>query len=209
MKGKFIVFEGIEGCGKSTQVAGLYKNLMKSGIDCTITREPGGTELGEKIREILLHSSVFPMTELLLFLADRNQHINEIIRPSLEAGRVVISDRFYFSTYAYQAIGRKINMDTVIRLNEIAVEGIKPDITFFIDIPTETGFLRKKTADLQLDRIEQEDFTFHNAVRNAYLDIYEKNRDLIIKLDGKSGIDELQNNIFSIVKERFFDIFDK
>jgi len=181
MKGLFITFEGIEGCGKSTQAGFLSDYLLSKGRKVVMTREPGGTDLGNAVRKLILDSGhVYPVAELLLFLADRNQHIREIILPALGNGITVICDRFYHSTFAYQIGGRKLDPDLVITLNNASIEGLKPDITFLLDIPAETGFERKKKSDMKLDRIEKETLDFHKSIRHYYLKLAES--DKIIKL---------------------------
>ena len=196
MKGVFITFEGIEGSGKSTQANYLYTRLLEHGVDCVLTREPGGTELGDTIRDILLHThKAAPIAELLLFLADRNQHVREIIQPYLDKGFVVISDRFYHSTYAYQISGRSIEPETVRALNEIAIEGCHPDLSFLVDITPETGFARKKAGSLQLDRIEQEDLEFHHSVRDAYIQMSGEEERLIL-IDGMQDRQDIREAVW-------------
>lgn len=201
--GVFITFEGIEGCGKSTQSFALYKYLQDRNVDVILTREPGGTDLGGNIRRMILESGkVYPAAELLLFLADRNQHINEIIRPALDRDAVVICDRYYHSTYAYQGNARNMNWDTVKLLNEFAIEGLKPELTYLIDVPVEVGFQRKKTNDLGLDRIEQEDAAFHNTVRGAYLKM-GKEESMIVVIDGTKKEDEIKKEVLNIFRQKF------
>jgi len=163
MKGKFIVIEGIDGSGKTTQINQLSKWLVSSDLipennQLIITREPGGTTLGQSIRSLLLdtsrENSPDSITELLLYAADRAQHINEIIRPSLNKGDWVISDRFCGSTLAYQGYGRKLNIKLIKDLETIATQGISPDITFLLDIPVEESI--KRRANKKDDRIERE-----------------------------------------------------
>lgn len=203
MKGIFITFEGIEGCGKSTQAYYLYEKLLNYRFPVILTREPGGTEIGTKIRNILLESHpVSPLAELFLFLADRNQHIRELIIPSIEKGIIVISDRFYHSTYAYQAGGRKVPLDIVKKLNEIALEGLKPDLTFLIDVPVETGFSRKKADSLNLDRIEKEDFEFHDSIRMAYLEMVKNNPEIVL-IDGLKSKEEIKAEVLEIFEKQF------
>lgn len=203
MNGIFITFEGIEGCGKSSQATRLKSNLEAMGLKCLLTREPGGTRIGKDIRQIILHSEdITPMSELLLFLADRNLHINQLIRPALKQGTIVICDRFYDSTFAYQVSGRKIDISIVRQLNDYAIEGLHPDITFLIDVPTEVGFQRKKNAEFELDRIENEDMEFHESVRNAYLELARDSERIVI-IDGTESIEAIEEKVFGIVKARF------
>lgn len=203
MRGLLITFEGIEGCGKSTQANYLYQELLKKGIDVFLTREPGGTELGKSIRNLVLHSHKnYPIAELLLFLADRNQHVNEIIKPVMNRGGIVICDRYYHSTYAYQVSGRKVDLEMVKSANNLATEGLKPDLTFLIDVSVELGFERKKSIDKGLDRIESEEMEFHQAVRDAYLKLV-KEEPMITKIDGSRKKEEIRDEILKIFRERF------
>jgi dTMP kinase len=201
--GIFVTFEGIEGSGKSTQARLLYQRLLDSKTDVLLTREPGGTELGANIRKMILESGkVYPAAELLLFLADRNQHINEVILPALDRGATVICDRYYHSTYAYQGDARNMDWNTVKLLNDFAIEGLKPDLTFLIDIPVEVGFERKKTNDLGLDRIEKEDVSFHNTVRKAYLKLGKEEK-MIVVIDGSKNEDEIRKEVIGVFKNKF------
>jgi len=199
MRGTLITFEGIEGCGKSTQTT-LLKNFFDSHkIPSIISREPGGTPLGSKIRTLLLNEKMPPLSELFLFLADRNQHIHETIKPALEKGEIVLLDRYYHSTYAYQSAGRKLPLEEVRLLNEKAIEGFYPDITFFIDVPVEVGFERKKTASLNLDRIELEDHKFHESVRQAFLSFTQSEANFI-RLDGTQTPDKIHRAVIKKLK---------
>ena len=171
MKGKFIVFEGIDGSGKSTQINQLSKwlnetNLIPANNKLVVTREPGGTKLGQSIRSLLLNTSIEQnpdsITELLLYAADRAQHVNEIIRPSLNKGDWVISDRFCGSTLAYQGYGRKLDIKLIKTLETIATQGIAPDITFLLDITVDESI--KRRLDRKNDRIEKEGRDFLSNV---------------------------------------------
>ena len=171
MKGKFIVFEGIDGSGKTTQINQLYKwligtDLIPENNKLVITREPGGTKLGKSIRSLLLDTSreksPGSITELLLYAADRSQHVNEIIRPTLDKGDWVISDRFCGSTLAYQGYGRKLDINLIKDLEAIATQGIAPDITFLLDIPIEESIRRRMNR--KDDRIEKEGREFLSNV---------------------------------------------
>ena len=177
-KGVFITIEGPEGAGKSTQIKLLCEYLEKKGHKCVRVREPGGTEIGEKLREILKHHNgdepLYPETELLLFEASRAQLVKMLIIPSLEKGCAVVCDRFYDSTAAYQGYARKIDLDFINKLNAFASFGRKPDITILLDLPVEDGFLRTKTRKETLgkdDRIEAEALDFHRSVRNGFLEM--------------------------------------
>ncbi len=183
MKGKFIVIEGIDGSGKTTQINQLSKwlkgtNLIPEKNQLVITREPGGTKLGECIRSLLLDTSKEKkpdsITELLLYAADRAQHINEIIRPSLNKGDWVISDRFTGSTLAYQGYGRKLNIKLIKELEMIATQGISPDITFLLDIPVDESI--KRRISRKEDRIEQEGRLFLSNVSLGFKELSKDNK---------------------------------
>jgi len=167
--GLFITFEGGEGCGKSTHSRLLFKKLAQQNIPAVLTHEPGGTALGDELRRVVKRrqdSSVSPEAELFLFAASRAQLVAEVIRPALEEGKVVICDRFTHSTLAYQGHGRGLDLTIVERINSIAVQNLKPDLTIFLDISPEQGLARKRSAK---DRFELEDLSFHRRVREGYL----------------------------------------
>lgn len=201
MKGCFITFEGIEACGKTTQVNMLYDYLIRNGRLAIKTREPGGTSVGLEIRNILLYTKneyIPPIAELLLYEADRNIHLNNIIKPYLEKGYYVISDRYTDSTLAYQHYGRGLDIDLVINLNTLATEKIKPDITFLLDIPVEVSLQRLKDKD----RIESENIDFHNRVRKGFLEIAEKNKDRVIIIDGSLDVETIHKKILQLLEEK-------
>lgn len=178
---KLITFEGIDGCGKSTQMRLLEQYLTERGVAVVSTREPGGTELGRKIRSALLDGdkgSVEPLAELLLYAADRAQHVRQVIMPALAEGKVVLSDRFYDATTVYQGYARGFDLKLVNQLNELATGGLKPDLTLLFDVDVETGLGRtRRRADETgvaapgPDRLDQEPVEFHERVRKAYLEI--------------------------------------
>ncbi|MCG3163327.1 MAG: Thymidylate kinase [Acidobacteria bacterium] len=180
-RGKLITFEGIDGCGKSTQMRLLERYLAERGFTVVPTREPGGTVLGKKIRSALLdggEGSVEPLAELLLYAADRAHHVRRVIMPALNEGKVVLSDRFYDATTVYQGYARGFDLTLVNQLNELATGGLKPDLTLLFDLDVETGLKRtlKRGAGTgaeaaQPDRLDQEPMTFHEQVRAAYLEI--------------------------------------
>jgi len=183
MKGKFIVFEGIDGSGKTTQINQLSKwitesNLIPKNKQLVITREPGGTKLGHSIRSLLLDTSIEKnpdsITELLLYAADRAQHVNEIIRPSLQKGNWVISDRFCGSTLAYQGYGRKLDIKLIKDLETIATQGISPDITFLLDITVDESI--KRRINIKNDRIENEGREFLSNVLLGFKKLSEDNK---------------------------------
>ncbi|HEU0178824.1 MAG TPA: dTMP kinase [Blastocatellia bacterium] len=178
---KLITFEGIDGCGKSTQMRLLEQYLTERGVAVVSTREPGGTELGRKIRSALLDGgkgSVEPLAELLLYAADRAQHVRRVIMPALAEGKVVLSDRFYDATTVYQGYARGFDLKLVDQLNELATGGLKPDLTLLFDLDVESGLKRTwrrgdetGAAAARPDRLDQEPVEFHERVRKAYLEI--------------------------------------
>lgn len=189
MKGIFITFEGIEASGKSTLSNILYRWLKKNQFNVLITRDPGGTSTGEMIRKILLNSmtSIDVWTEALLYAAARRQLVAEIIKPAIFNGSIVVCDRFSDSYFAYQGYARGLELDLLRELNRIATQGIKPDLTFLIDLPVDIALKRLK----EKDRLELEDEEFHERVRQGFLKIAENESQRIIVLDGRKSIDEL------------------
>ena len=200
MKGIFITFEGIDGCGKSTQCELLKDFLRESGKDFIFVREPGGTVIGERIREILLdkkNTQMTARTELLLFEAARAQITEEVIRPALEEGKTVICDRFFDSSSAYQGMARGMGMDFVSGLNMAATGGLAPDVTFFFDISAEEALERRGKRGEASDRIELAGLRFQEDVRKGYLELAKNSDGRIVTIDATQGIEE----IFGIVKE--------
>ena len=202
----FITFEGIEGCGKTTQIKRLTKRLEDSGIQFISTLEPGGTRIGQDIRRLLLdsrNSHLSPMAELILYAADRAQHVEEIIRPALEQGKWVICDRFFDATVAYQGGGRGLDMDLIMTLNSKVTKGLRPDITLLLDCPPEMGIeraLKRNNASAQdgQDRFEREKMEFHKKVRNAYLEISHNERRFSI-INASLPEDAVEEEIFSVI----------
>jgi dTMP kinase len=177
-RGKFVSFEGIEGCGKTTQIALLSEYLTKHRIPFTITREPGGTAVGEGIRKILLNSETIHLTaasELLLFYASRSQNILEKIKPALERNEMVICDRYYHASMAYQGYGRGIPLDFIQKLTDLVCQPYRPDVTFLLDIEPEVGLARARARNHgrpeNEGRFEAEDLEFYNKVRDGYLEL--------------------------------------
>jgi len=197
-KGLFITFEGIEGCGKSTQARMLKEFLIKAGKHVFLTREPGGPKIAEEIRKMLLsvnNKEMLPQTEVLLYMASRSQHTGEWIIPELEKGKIVISDRYYDSTFAYQGAARKIDGKLIDTIRRYATFGLVPDITFLVDLPEEIGLSRilKKDAD----RLEQESMEFHKRVREGFLDLAKKEPERFVILDGNKSIDEIHHDVIN------------
>lgn len=170
MRGKFITLEGIDGAGKSTHLAWLAERLRQGGREVVVTREPGGTPLGEKLRALLLHEPMDPGTEALLMFGARHEHVSKVIRPALERGAWVLSDRFTDATFAYQGGGRGVPTVRLEALEAWVHDGLQPDLTLFFDVPVEVGQGRLKAGQAALDRFEREAGGFHERVRSAYLE---------------------------------------
>ncbi|MCD6595363.1 dTMP kinase [bacterium] len=208
----FITFEGIDGCGKSTQAKMLANFLMEHRIDVIITREPGGTPVAEQIRKILLdrsHTEIFPRTELFLYLASRAQHTYEIIAPALENNKWVISDRFFDSSVAYQGYARGLGMKQVLDMSLMATGGIAPDLTFFLDISTAEASLRMKNQGKILDRLESEREEFMSKVRDGYLKIAQENSDRFIKIDGSNSPEIVWEKVKNIFTQKYPEFIEK
>ncbi|MCD6181542.1 MAG: dTMP kinase [Candidatus Cloacimonetes bacterium] len=202
MTGTFITFEGIEGCGKSTQAKMLKEYLEKLSQPTLLTREPGGPEISEKIRRILLsvdNDEMLPETEMLLYMASRSQHTGQWIIPALQKGMWVISDRYYDSTLAYQGAARKIDRQIIDLITRYATYGLVPDITFLVDLPAEIGLSRIAAKDA--DRMEKESLSFHRNVRDGFLAIAASEQARYVILDGKKSIDEIHLDVIKAVEE--------
>jgi len=196
----FITFEGGEGCGKSVQSRTLYKRLSKLAIPAVLTHEPGGTPLNKKIRDLLKRAddiSISPLAELLLFNASRTQLIDEVIHPELEKGKVVICDRYTDSTIAYQSHGRGLDMEMVRAVNDIAAQGLKPNLTILLDISAQEGLARKKKRD----RFEREDIAFHQKVRKGYLKLAEEEPQRWLKIDAAQSKAKIAEIIWQKVSQ--------
>jgi len=191
MSGAFITFEGVEGCGKSTQIACLERHLREKGMEVEVTREPGGTAIAEAIREVLLdprHGDMGEVTELLLYAAARAQHVHGRIAPALKAGKVLLCDRFADSTTAYQGAGRGIDAALLDQLHRIATGGLRPDLTFLLDLDPEEGLARVRARG-RTDRLEQEALAFHCRVREGYLAAAQRETDRFAVIDASGSID--------------------
>ena len=203
MRGLFLVMEGPDGSGKSTQIELLREYLTEQGYDSIITREPGGTVIGEAIRDVILdpgYKSMSDITEMLLYAASRAQLMSEVVGPALEEGKIVISDRFVDSSIVYQGIARGIGIDTVAKINEPGIGIYKPDCIFFIDISEEEG-LRRKKEQKKLDRMEQESIDFHHMVSEGYRKVLS-DRDEVVYIDGLDEVDNIQKKIRDSLKNR-------
>ena len=202
MKGLFIVMEGPDGSGKTTQINLLKEYLEEAGYECLITREPGGTVIGEEIRQLILnpeHKEMSPVTEMLLYAASRAQLVHEVIGPALEEGKIVISDRFVDSSIVYQGIARRLGISTVSAVNAPGIGIYRPDGIFFIDLSEAEG-LRRKKEQKNLDRMEQEGIDFHHMVSEGYRKVLS-GRPEVMKIDGGRSIDTIQKKIRNHVDE--------
>lgn len=206
----FITLEGIEGSGKTTQIENIAGFLRGSGRECLITREPGGTLIGGKIRTLLLnrdHHMLDPMAELLLYTADRAQHIGEKILPALESGMSVVCDRFIDSTIAYQGAARGIGAQTIHELNRLVLPGLRPDITFLLDLSPEVGLLRawKEIESGKRDggqsRFEREKIRFHETVREGYLALAAAEPERFRVIDAADPPERVRDAIFCVLRE--------
>ena len=205
-QGKFISIEGVEGVGKSTSIEAIKKFLEVKKIDFVVTREPGGTVLSEKIRELLLQvNSEAPggMTELLLIFASRAQHLEKVIRPALENGMWIICDRFTDATYAYQGGGRGLKTSVIAELESMVLGELRPDLTIILDLDPETGLARAKERG-ELDRFENEKDEFFNKVRSAYLDIARSNPDRCFVIDASQNIEQVSSDIINLFNNTIF-----
>jgi len=207
----FITFEGIEGCGKTTQISLLKECLEQKGYSVVATREPGGTQIGDSMRSILLDSRnihIDNKTELLLYEASRAQHIKDVVRPSLDKGSIVLCDRFTDATLAYQGYAQGINKDLIESLNQFATDNITPDFTILIDCPVEIGLKRAKkrgetiNQEISEDRFEEKSIAFHQMVRLGYLQIAECNSNRIYIVDGREDISTVQQEIRTVVLKK-------
>ena len=196
----FITFEGIEGSGKSTQIQLLKEFFEKKAQKAFFTKEPGSSEVGKKIRSVLLNkeNKIFPQTEIFLIFADRVQHVQEIIKPNINEGKIVISDRYYDSSIAYQGQREGVDKTEIYELINM-LDLPTPDITFLLDLPVDIGLKRAKNR-ASLDRFESEEISFHEGVRQNYLDLQEQNLERIVKIDALQTPDEIFSNILKKIK---------
>lgn len=204
MVAPFITFEGIDGCGKSTQLRLLASALRLRGMEVCVTREPGGTPLGARLREVLLEADeqVDPLAELLLFAADRAQHVRALVQPALQSGRVVLSDRYADATVAYQGAGRGFSAAFVEEVVTLATGGLMPDLTLVIDLPvaeSRARAQRRRRNGLELDRLDAEDTTFHERVREAYLQLAAREPERIRLIAAAGAVEETHARVLEIV----------
>lgn len=205
--GLFLVFEGVEGSGKSTQVERLAARCRAAGRTVVVTREPGGTPLGEEMRRLLLHGDeVPPRSELLLYLAARAALVDGVVKPALERGAVVIADRFELSTLAYQGFGRDLALEDVAALNAFATAGLKPDATVLLDLDPAAGRARRAAAGADRDRIEREPDHFHERVARAYRELSAQDP-TVLRIEARGTVDEVEAAVIAVLRSRFPETF--
>ncbi len=202
MHGCFITFEGPEGSGKSTQVRLLAAWLVARGIEPVVTREPGGTRIGEQVRALLHnpdHTEMTAEAEILLYSAARAQHVGEIILPALAAGKIVLCDRFYDSTFAYQGYGRGLALEALQQITAFATRGLVPNASLFLDVPPEIGLRRRQTGGEEMNRLDLETLVFHQRVREGYLKLLAKEPQRWHTIDATRPIDAVQAAVQHVV----------
>lgn len=203
MAGVFITFEGIDGCGKSTQLRLLASELRVRGLEVVTTREPGGTPLGQRLRAVLLDvkGQVDPLTELLVFAADRAQHVRTLLAPAIEANKIVLSDRYADATVAYQGSGRGFSPELIQEIVQLATGGLMPDLTLLFDLPVAESAVRtrRRTKAKHSDRLDREHSEFHERVRAAYLEIAKSNPERLRVIDARGSVKETQQLVMEIV----------
>jgi len=202
---KFITIEGGEGSGKTSLIKLLVNDFKKLNIDTLTSREPGGSKIAEEIRQVILNvenTKMDYMTEALLYAASRKQHLEEIIKPAINEGKLVICDRYIDSSLAYQGWARGLGIENVYDINMYATEGFLPDLTLFIDIPAEVGLERIKSNNRDVDRLDLEKISFHHKVREGYLKIAEMYPERIVVIDGNKSLEEVYEDIKKVIFER-------
>lgn len=206
MSAAFLSFEGIDGCGKSSQLRLLASHLRQRGVEVVSTREPGGTPLGQQLRHALLEAEtlVDPLAELLLYAADRAQHVRTLVRPALEAGQIVLTDRYADATVAYQGAGRGFEPGVVAAIIDLATGGLKPDLTLLFDVPVADArerarHQRRRPERPEGDKIEAEEATFHERVRACYLRIAEEEPERVRVVEASRSIEEVHQHVLDIV----------
>lgn len=205
-KGFLVTFEGGEGCGKSTQIKLFIKFLEEQKLNFILSREPGGCVLGEKIRAILLHSKedMSALSEFFLFCANRAEHVKEVIKPALEEGKIVVIDRYYDSSLAYQGYAGNLDIKKLKNITAFATDNVVPDLTFLLDISYEEGFGRKANDEnlKNLDRIEQRDRAYHEKVRQGYLKLAKEEPNRFVVIDASKSLEEIHEEIIKIFLKR-------
>ena len=207
MAGFLVSFEGGDGCGKSTQIKLFTEFLKRENIDFICTREPGGTDVGEEIREILLHSKgkMSAETEFLLFSASRSKIVEDVIKPALKEGKVVVLDRYYDSSYTYQGYAGDLKVKDLENITEFAIKGTVPNLTFLLDLSYEDAMKRKNKDEKlkDLDRIESKGREYHNKVRQGYLLLAKKNKKRIVVIDANQSVEKIEKQIQDVFQKRY------
>lgn len=201
---KFITFEGPDGCGKSTQAKLLAEHLKQEGLDVLFTREPGGSEIGDQVRDILMSLSnkgMDPRTEFLLFSSSRAQLVQEVIRPHLEGGGLVVCDRYYHSSLAYQGYGHQLPLEVLEAITAFATQDLQPDLIFLLDLPVEQGLSRREKSG-SWNRLDDYDFGFHRRARKGYLELAAKDPERWVLMDATLPVAKLQSEIQSTLRDR-------
>lgn len=201
---KFITFEGPDGCGKSTQAKLLAEHLKQEGLDVLFTREPGGSEIGDQVRDILMSLSnkgMDPRTEFLLFSSSRAQLVQEVIRPHLEGGGLVVCDRYYHSSLAYQGYGHQLPLEVLEAITAFATQDLQPDLIFLLDLPVEQGLSRREKSG-SWNRLDDYDFEFHRRARKGYLELAAKDPERWVLMDATLPVAKLQSEIQSTLRDR-------
>ncbi len=202
-RGLFITFEGTDGTGKTTQIQRLSVDLRQANYDVCLTREPGGTPVSEQIRDMLLnpdHSEMAATTEVLLYAASRAQHVSEVIKPALKAGKIVISSRFADATVVYQGYGRGLDLERIHHLNRIATDGVTPDVTFVLDLPVEIGLQRVQKSRGGLDRLEREKIEFHRRLREGYQLLAKQEPQRLKLIDAQVNPEQVYAQIQAVIQ---------
>lgn len=204
-RGYFITFEGGEGAGKSMQVEILASHLHEENLPLVVTREPGGTRIGEQIRAITHNAEnvdLDAVTEAYLMAAARAQHVEQVIYPSLEAGKIVVCDRFVDSSIAYQGYGRKIGAEKIAALNQLAVNGAIPDLTIFLDLPLQEGLRRRHKSIKTVDRLDVQQQDFYERVYQGYMELVKKDKNRYVVVDASRSIEDVGEEVWKAVKQR-------
>ncbi len=205
----FITFEGSEGSGKSTQISLLSKYLTIRGYGVVTTREPGGTKIGEQVRNCLHdveNRLMTPAAEVLLYSASRSQLVEEVIQPALKQNMVVLSDRYADSTLAYQGYGRQLDLETLTKITEFATSGLKPDLTLFLDVDVRAGLERRTVGEAEMNRMDLQEIAFYERVREGYLTLAKQEVNRWVIIDANRPVDDIQADIRSAVIARLIEV---
>ncbi|MDO4855557.1 MAG: dTMP kinase [Limosilactobacillus gorillae] len=214
MSGRFISFEGPDGAGKTSVLNNIRQALINQlGTQVLYTREPGGNQIAEQIRAVLLdkqNTAMDDWTEAFLYAASRRQHVVQTLKPALEAGKLILCDRYLDSSIAYQGGGRNLGVDKIWELNQYAIDGLLPDLTIFLDLPVETGLARiEKGRAETINRLDEQTVNFHRRVRQAYLTLQERFPDRIVKINADQDLNQVIEDVHRAIHARYDDLFTK